>query len=82
MDTADIPASYQQWRHCITVTCAQPLTLSYIEARIAALQAPNDHMTTRFVALYGEAQRQQTLVWFKRAREELQVSGGEVADAR
>lgn len=72
MNIYDIPRSYEQWRHCITVICGQPLTLPYIEARLAALNSPTDHMTASFVRLYGEPQRLKTLDWFKRAKQALE----------
>ncbi len=31
----------------------------------------NDPMTARFIALYGEAQRQQTILWFEQALREI-----------
>jgi len=66
-----IPGTYADWKHCITVVCGLELSREYIEARIQALNDMNDHMTARYVTLYGEAQRQQTLQWFAQAREEL-----------
>lgn len=62
-----IPRRYEDWRHCITQICGIPLTEPYIRERIRALNNNRDHMTTGFVQLYGEAQRQQTLAWFERA---------------
>ena len=72
MDTAIIPSTYEEWRHCITVICQQPLTLAYVESRIKALNMPNDHMTDKYVQLYGEQQRIKTLQWFEQAKKELQ----------
>jgi hypothetical protein len=66
-----IPQTYEEWRHCITVICNQPLTRGYIEQRIKPLNTPSDHMTAKFVQLYGEHQRALTLEWFERARSEL-----------
>jgi hypothetical protein len=66
-----IPQTYEEWRHCITAICNQPLTKEYIEQRIKALNMPSDHMTAKFVQLYGEQQRVRTLEWFERARNEL-----------
>ncbi|MFD2177178.1 hypothetical protein [Veronia pacifica] len=71
MKTAIIPASYEEWRHCITVICGEELTLPYIEARIEALNSPKDYMTKKFVELYGDEQRHQTIAWFKQAKSEL-----------
>ena len=71
MQHSDIPQTYEQWRHCITVICNQPLTQEYIEERIKALNSTTDHMTVKFVQLYGDAQRIRTLEWFERARREL-----------
>lgn len=66
-----IPRTYDAWRHCITEVCGIPLTESYIRARIRALNDHQDHMTTRFVQLYGEAQYRQTLAWFEQALNEV-----------
>lgn len=66
-----IPQTYEEWQHCITVICNQPLTRGYIEERIKALNTLSDHMTAKFVQLYGEQQRARTLEWFERARSEL-----------
>ncbi|KPQ26863.1 MAG: hypothetical protein HLUCCX14_16990 [Marinobacter excellens HL-55] len=66
-----IPQTYEEWQHCITVICNQPMTRGYIEQRIKALNTPSDHMTAKFVQLYGEQQRARTLEWFERARNEL-----------
>lgn len=71
MSTAIIPQTYQEWHHCITVICQQPLTLSYVEERITALNSSKDYMTKKFVQLYGESQRQKTLQWFEQAKNEL-----------
>ena len=71
MQDGFIPRNYEEWRHCITVLCRQPLTQPYIDERIAALNNFKDHMTTKFVELYGEPQRVQTLQWFERAKKDL-----------
>ena len=72
MSTSAIPQTYEEWHHCITVICRQELTLPYIEKRIKSLSSPNDHMTQKFVELYGEQQRLKTLQWFKQAMNEIQ----------
>ena len=66
-----IPENYDEWQHCITVLCRQPLTEKYIDERITALTDTNDYMTQKFVELYGERQRLQTLDWFKQAKDSL-----------
>ncbi|PSV38646.1 hypothetical protein C9J44_02225 [Photobacterium sp. GB-27] len=71
MNTAIIPQTYQEWHHCITVICQQPLTLSYVEERITALNSSKDYMTKKFVQLYGESQRQKTMQWFEQAKNTL-----------
>ncbi|MED5389534.1 MAG: hypothetical protein VX793_11815 [Pseudomonadota bacterium] len=40
-----IPASYAEWRHCITDICGLPLTETFVRERLAALDNPNDPMT-------------------------------------
>ena len=71
-----IPQNYQEWRHCITVTCGQELTAAFIERRIHSLRNESDYMTKRFVENYGEAQRRRTLEWFARADEEIKQTNG------
>lgn len=71
MTSFQIPQTYDEWRHCITVICRQPLTRSYIARRIEVLDSGTDHITARFVELYGEPQRLKTLEWFKKAQSEL-----------
>lgn len=66
-----IPSNYNEWHHCITSICRIPLTESYIRERISALNNQQDYMTRRFVELYGEEQRQQTLLWFEQALSEV-----------
>lgn len=71
MDSSIIPKSYEEWHHCITVICRQELTPMYIESRIRALNSPNDHMTQKFIELYGDQQRLLTLKWFEQAKKAL-----------
>lgn len=66
-----IPASYDEWRHCITEVCGLALTNAFMHQRLAALENSNDHMTRKFIALYGESHWQQTRAWFTRALNEL-----------
>lgn len=69
---ADIrPTSYEEWKHCITVICGIPLTESYVRQRIEALHDTSDHMTSKFVELYGEPHLRQTIAWFEQALNDL-----------
>lgn len=63
-----IPENYEQWHHCITVVCNQALTPAYIDERINALNDQRNYMTQKFVELYGEQQRINTLQWFNKAK--------------
>lgn len=65
------PTSYDEWKHCITVICGIPLTKAYVRQRIEALKDQHEHMTSKFIQLYGEPHRQQTIAWFERALSEL-----------
>lgn len=62
--------SYEEWKHCITVKCRISLNADYAAERIAALSDDKDPTTARFVALYGDGHRQQTIQWFEKARSE------------
>ena len=61
-----VPESYAAWRRCIEVDCGLELT----PARLQALADDRDPRTRRFVAQWGEAQRQRVLGWLDEARAE------------
>ena len=65
------PETYGEWKECITVYCRIPLTLGYVEQRLAALRDPADHGTRRFTELYGEAYLVRIIGWFEQAEREL-----------
>lgn len=71
MNIAMIPSSYEEWRHCITVVCKQPINAAFIDDRLKALNDSSDFMTKRFVELYGDAQRKRTIQWFEKAKAQL-----------
>ncbi len=63
-----IPASYAEWRRCITEDCGIELTPGYIAKRISALKNDNDPHTKQFVKLYGQQYREQVINWFMQAQ--------------
>lgn len=70
-----VPCSYDDWKHCITMLCRIPLTLAYVEARMAALADPADYGTQRFVQIWGEAHLERVEGWFSQAHGELTAGG-------
>lgn len=61
-----IPATYQEWRECITIRCGLPLTRDFIERRLRELRS--DHSTTlKFRELYGVPYTSQVIAWFEQA---------------
>ena len=64
--------TYDDWKHCIAVLCRIPLTLTYVEQRLAALRDPADNGTQKFIATWGEAHLAHVIGWFERAERELQ----------
>ena len=66
-----IPRTYAEWRHCITVLCAIPLTSDYIDKRLKALDDENDFMTQKYRQTWGEDQLKKTREWFEQAQQEL-----------
>ena len=64
--------TYDDWKHCITVLCRIPLTLAYVEQRLAALRDPADYGTQKFIATWGEAHLAHEIGWFEQAERELQ----------
>lgn len=73
----DLPflRSYEDWKHCITKACGIPLTEAFVASRIAALDAPGDHATQRFIQTWGEAHLARVKDWFRQAEHELQAGG-------
>lgn len=63
-----LPETYDQWRHCIEVTCGIPLTPAFIAARLEALADDHDPHTRRFVEQWGDAHRRRVLGWLETAR--------------
>ena len=61
-----IPRNYDHWRHCIEHWCGVPLTRTFAEERIRALEDPGNEHTRRFVECYGEAHHRAVLDWFRR----------------
>lgn len=70
-----VPNTYEDWKHCITVTCDIPLTPQYVEARIAALANDEDFHTQKFIERWGSAHHARTLAWFNQAAKELADNG-------
>ena len=68
------PGTYEEWKHCITVDCAIPLTPHFVQERIAALTDKRDFHTHKFIESWGAAHHAQTLAWFRRAAQELGVA--------
>lgn len=69
-----IPQNYEEWEHCITVTCGIPLTRDYVAGRIAALENGKDFHTRKFIERWGRAHHARTLDWFRKAESRLAVS--------
>jgi len=67
----NIPQSYKEWLHCITVVGQQKLNLSYIEAQIKNLNSLDNEMTKQFIELYGDQQRIKTIAWFEQSKSAL-----------
>lgn len=66
-----VPTNYEEWKHCITVSCGIPLTPDYVAQRIAALTDEQDFHTQKFITRWGQAHHARTLSWFQKAAEEL-----------
>lgn len=64
--------TYEDWKRCIIVDCEIPLTLGFVEDRLAALRNRADLHTQKFVDQWGEAHLEQVIGWFEQAKGELQ----------
>ncbi|SDV03973.1 hypothetical protein SAMN05216202_3581 [Pseudomonas mucidolens] len=56
-----IPDSYATWRHCITVECGIPLTVEFIQRRLAVLTHTKEYETQRLAEVYGVRHGQTVL---------------------
>lgn len=63
-----IPATFDQWRRCITVDCGLDLTPAFCEQRLQALRDPKDYHTDRLTTLYGAQHVRQLIAWFEQAQ--------------
>ena len=64
-------ATFDDWKHCITVECGIELTSQYVDQRITALNDANDHHTRKFRQEYGDAHLARVIGWFEAAKSEL-----------
>lgn len=71
MNQAPVLQTYEDWQHCITVSCGIPLTKEYVEMRIAALADDSAYGTMRFIEVWGERHLEQVKKWFAQAQREL-----------
>ena len=67
----DIPGTYEQWHHCITIECEIPLTSDFVAQRLQSWRNENAQETTRFRRLYGDSHWRTVIGWFERAEAEL-----------
>ena len=65
------PKNYEEWKHCITVSCGIPLTTKFVKKRIAALNDPSDFNTQKFIETWGPDYHSQIIDWFEIASREL-----------
>lgn len=64
--TTDLPLTYEQWFHCITVKCKTALTPEFARQRIAALGDVKLPKAVKFARLYGDAHRVRVAEWYRR----------------
>lgn len=62
-----IPANHAEWRRCIEVDCAIPLTPTFVAQRLQVLTDTASSETQRFARLYGDAHLQRVIGWFQSA---------------
>lgn len=64
-----IPTSYAGWKRCIEVDCGIPLTVSFCERRLKALNDPRDSHTAAFRRQWGDDHLRLVIQWFQQALE-------------
>ncbi|MEM7219261.1 MAG: hypothetical protein AAF515_12925 [Pseudomonadota bacterium] len=76
MKSSPIPQTYDEWRHCITVECAIPLTPTFVAERLAVWRNETSQETQRFRKLYGDDYWRAVIGWFEHAQTELSQPTG------
>jgi len=69
--SAIVPATFDEWRHCIEHDCGIPLSRAFIEKRLMVLRAAQGEETLRFIRHYGETHWQRIVGWFERAQNDI-----------
>jgi len=67
--TDDIPTTYEDWVHCITVKAGIELTPEFARERIAAIGDRRSAESMRFIRLYGESHWTRIVQWYRRVAE-------------
>jgi len=67
MTANDLPTTYEEWVHCITVKCKIALTAEFARQRINALADLESAESKKFVDFYGEPHRARVVAWYGRA---------------
>jgi hypothetical protein len=62
-----VPTNFQEWYHCITISCGIELTPQFIDERLKALHNPQDSYTAAFTKQYGASHLQNVIGWYKQA---------------
>jgi len=65
------PTTYENWKHCITISCGIPLTQDYLENRLTEMNDSRNYQTQKFKKTWGDNHHFQVMRWFERARKEL-----------
>ncbi len=66
MEKSDLPTTYDEWFHCITVKCRVRLTPEFARERIAALGNVESPEAVRFAKIYGQTHRERVVEWYQR----------------
>jgi len=66
----NIPASYPEWKLCITRDCGIALTPVFLTERVAHLKDEKNPNTRQFIELYGKDHHLNVLGWFEYALNE------------
>ena len=61
--------NYADWKRCIEVDCSIPLTVSYCQRRIKALNNAKDPHTAAFRRQWGDDHLARVVSWFEQALE-------------
>jgi len=73
-----IPQDFESWKYRIEQKCGIPLTLPFVQGRLAVYENEELPETKRFISKYGEEHYWRVREWFARVAMDLDIAERDV----